>query len=256
MFEKTWRISRSGLVLPKKIRPVAIDLFAGAGGMTIGVLEAGMEVIAAVEWDVYAAITYMYNLGSYPIDIHFASQEDKVRLEKALSTQIYDGELARVRTSGSSGFLQSQNLPPVRHFFFGDIRKFSGQQILQACGFKRGEIDLVMGGPPCQGFSKAGKRNVMDPRNSLVFDFARMVLEIYPKTIVMENVPEIAQMITPEGLPVLDALAHILEDGNFGNFNMLKKTLLRDEKLGVAMKAQKIQQPEDPKEQMSLEFEE
>ncbi|HAG84969.1 MAG TPA: DNA (cytosine-5-)-methyltransferase, partial [Cyanobacteria bacterium UBA12227] len=50
------------------------------------------------------------------------------------------------------------------------------------------EIDVVFGGPPCQGFSLIGKRVLDDPRNSLVFHFARLVLELQPKFFVMENV--------------------------------------------------------------------
>jgi DNA (cytosine-5)-methyltransferase 1 len=51
------------------------------------------------------------------------------------------------------------------------------------------DIDLVVGGPPCQGFSLIGKRIVDDPRNELVFHFFRIVKEIRPRYFVMENVP-------------------------------------------------------------------
>lgn len=49
----------------------------------------------------------------------------------------------------------------------------------------------------------AGQRNVMDPRNSLVFEFRRLVLEVSPKTFVMENVPGLLSMVTAEGVPVI-----------------------------------------------------
>ncbi len=52
-----------------------------------------------------------------------------------------------------------------------------------------GQIDLVFGGPPCQGFSIMGKRLVNDDRNSLVLEFCRLVIELNPRYFVMENVP-------------------------------------------------------------------
>ena len=50
------------------------------------------------------------------------------------------------------------------------------------------KIDAVFGGPPCQGFSRAGKRNENDPRNQLFKEYIRVVGEICPKYVVMENV--------------------------------------------------------------------
>ena len=52
----------------------------------------------------------------------------------------------------------------------------------------KGNIDVVVGGPPCQGFSTIGKRLVKDPRNELVFEFVRFVEQIQPKIFLMENV--------------------------------------------------------------------
>jgi DNA (cytosine-5)-methyltransferase 1 len=65
----------------------------------------------------------------------------------------------------------------------------------------------------------------MDPRNSLVFEFARMILEINPKTMVFENVPGIMDMVTPDGVPVVDAFGRILEDGSFMTMDALKRTI-------------------------------
>ena len=237
---ESWRLAHSGLIIPRKTRPVAIDLFAGAGGMSIGLLQAGWEVIAALEWDADAAITYMYNLGSYPINIHFGTSQDEKRLNMALEQimKAENGEITNAVVSGGSLFSRNNGYPPVRNLFFGDIRKFTGKQILEAIGMERGEVDAVVGGPPCQGFSRAGKQNIMDPRNSLVFEFAKMVLEIYPKTMVMENVPNIVNMVTPEGLPVVDALCRILEDGNFNGVDTLKRSLSISAGIGAAMRNQ------------------
>lgn len=122
---------------------------------------------------------------------------------------------------------------PVEHLFLGDVRSLTGEQVLRAIGRDRGDVDAIVGGPPCQGFSKAGKRNVMDDRNSLVFDFARLVLEVWPKTFVMENVEGIASMVTADGIPVLDALARVFADGGFGAYDAMRRAL--HHQAGVAL---------------------
>lgn len=65
-----------------------------------------------------------------------------------------------------------------------DIRDVSNQELQP---FK-GKVDVIIGGPPCQGFSTIGKRLVKDPRNELVFEFIRFVNVIQPKMFLMENV--------------------------------------------------------------------
>ena len=70
-----------------------------------------------------------------------------------------------------------------------DIAFLSGKEILDFCGLEAGELDVLDGSPPCQGFSTAGKRDVSDPRNDLVLHFLRLVNEIRPKAFIMENVP-------------------------------------------------------------------
>lgn len=266
----------NGLYLPEAIyktryhRPIAVDFFAGCGGMSLGFIKAGWEVVAAVEWDEWAAMTYMVNLGSYPINIYYTGPKDKERLNKACEKQIKREKKAWeenkdspafVKIYGSmlsgSGWISSHpEHPPVRNFWLGDIRKIKGQDILDALGLQPGDIDCVMGGPPCQGFSAAGKRQVMDPRNSLVFEFGRMILEIQPKTFMMENVPEIINMVTPEGIPVVDALCLMLSKDGYGTYEALKKTLLASSGCGAGIKDKSQRQQKKPKkdetEQLSL----
>jgi DNA (cytosine-5)-methyltransferase 1 len=64
---------------------------------------------------------------------------------------------------------------------------------------KYGKADIVIGGPPCQGFSMAGKRDNKDPRNSLFMEYLRFVKAFEPKYFVMENVPGILTMKTTSG---------------------------------------------------------
>jgi len=262
---ETFYRHQSGLILPYKEerRPTCIDFFCGCGGMSLGIIQAGFEVIAGVEWEASAAITYMANLGSYPIDIYYAEPKDEDRLNKAAEKLVKkdkkSGIMRMTRTSGTGWIRNSKGFPPVRNFWFGDIRKIHGEDILAALGMNQGDVDLVCGGPPCQGFSMSGKRNTMDPRNSLVFEFARLICEIMPKTFVVENVPGILSMVTPEGFPVVDAFCRMLEDGGFGGFDALKKTLLNTAGAGAALKtgtkkkaAKKAEKKSAPEESQQL----
>lgn len=75
-----------------------------------------------------------------------------------------------------------------------DISLLSSQELLAAIenkGFST-DIDVLAGGPPCQGYSHMGRRCLDDPRNQLVFEYARIVFEVRPKYFIFENVPGIA----------------------------------------------------------------
>jgi DNA (cytosine-5)-methyltransferase 1 len=69
-----------------------------------------------------------------------------------------------------------------------DITQIKGIDILDFCKIQKGELDVLDGSPPCQGFSTAGKRKVYDERNDLVLEYIRLVDELQPKVFVMENV--------------------------------------------------------------------
>lgn len=75
-----------------------------------------------------------------------------------------------------------------------DIQKVSGKQILDMCGMSAREVDVIIGGPPCQGFSVSGKRIIDDERNKLYKSFVELVAEIKPKVFVMENVPGLIRL--------------------------------------------------------------
>src|SRR5574337_190177 len=127
-----------------KKKPVAIDLFAGCGGLSRGLRDGGFRVVAAVELDPLAIKTYKKN---HKGTIVF----QKNILELPVST----------------------------------VRKRLKLHI--------GELDLLAGCPPCQGFSRLrtlnGTRVVRDDRNDLIFEFERFARELKPKAIMIENVP-------------------------------------------------------------------
>jgi DNA (cytosine-5)-methyltransferase 1 len=143
-------------------RPIAIDLFCGAGGLSLGFEQAGFEVVAAIDSNPVNTSTYSRNF-----------QYTKV--------------------------------------ICADIAHLSGNEIRSACGISARRVDVVFGGPPCQGFSMIGKRNVSDPRNTLISEFCRLVAELKPRYFVMENV---AGLMHGASRAVLDrALETLLETG-------------------------------------------
>jgi DNA (cytosine-5)-methyltransferase 1 len=83
------------------------------------------------------------------------------------------------------------NFPECRHYS-GDIEEFNPREWLKECGAP--EVHLVIGGPPCQGFSVAGRRDPNDARNRLFRQFVRVVSELKPWYFVIENVPGILTM--------------------------------------------------------------
>lgn len=126
-------------------RPTAVDLFSGAGGLTLGFQAAGFNVVLASDISKSCARTHTRNLPEVP-------------------------------------------------FMLADIGAISGSDILRKCGLRRGELDVLIGGPPCQGFSILGQRVLNDPRNGLFGDFIRLAGELLPRVAVIENVPGLATM--------------------------------------------------------------
>ena len=121
---------------------IAVDLFCGVGGTTLGLKKAGFKVIGAVDNMPEAVRGYKMN-----------HRKVKVWQES--------------------------------------IQKISPEDMMKALNIKKGEIDLVAGCPPCQGFStlKNGKQASNDTkRNDLVFEYGRFVEALLPKTIMLENV--------------------------------------------------------------------
>ena len=78
-----------------------------------------------------------------------------------------------------------------------DIRDLAVSAVSANLGLNKGELDLLAGCPPCQGFSTMrtlnGIREIVDPRNDLIFEFLRFIKELKPKAVMMENVPGLAR---------------------------------------------------------------
>lgn len=118
----------------------AIDLFCGAGGLSIGLKKSGFKICLGVDIDEAALKTYKCNLKRTKI------------LKK-------------------------------------DIKEVTGEEISAITGIKKNDNFLLAGCPPCQGFSNLGKRNADDEKNALVYEYLRIIKEMKPTFILMENVP-------------------------------------------------------------------
>ncbi|MFC0271847.1 DNA cytosine methyltransferase [Metabacillus herbersteinensis] len=75
-----------------------------------------------------------------------------------------------------------------------DLSEVSPEDLLSRVGLKKEDISVIIGGPPCQGFSLSGKREINDPRNKLYQAFVNTVDYIKPKIFVMENVPGLVRL--------------------------------------------------------------
>lgn len=130
--------------------PTFVDVFAGCGGLTLGLMRAGWHGIFAVEKDAFAFATLQAN---------FLQTTSRYQFEwpEWLPKEACD---LRVLLNAHSD----------------DLRKL------------RGSIDLLAGGPPCQGFSSAGRRKPHDPRNQLFRDYVALVELMKPRLILLENV--------------------------------------------------------------------
>jgi len=87
--------------------------------------------------------------------------------------------------------------------FEGDISNIDPAKVLAACGVKPGELDLLVGGPPCQSFSTAGRRQAtQDPRGTLLWQFLRFVEHMQPRFFLMENVRGLHHCTSGNAVPI------------------------------------------------------
>ena len=102
----------------------------------------------------------------------------------------------------------------------GDITEISSKEILRKSNYKKGEIDVVIGGPPCQSFSTAGMRKGLDDKRGMaLLEFIRVIRDVQPKIFVFENVPGL-KSISKKRVSFYDRMA------------LDKKTLTSDQKYG------------------------
>lgn len=140
-----------------------VDLFAGCGGLSLGLEKAGFELELAVEKSDMAAETYYHNF-IQKIDSEGWKKFCSLPIEKQAEKKLVVDELSNVLKNG---------------------------KIINS--LKEKNIDLIAGGPPCQGFSMAGRRDPKDNRNMLPWQFLELVEKVEPKAVILENVAGMRQ---------------------------------------------------------------
>ena len=192
----------------------AIDLFCGAGGCSEGLIQAGFHILFSSDISPMVEVTY-------------------TNRHKQL------------------GLIQGENT----FFQRADIRELTGADIFKAIsslkifeGKKLPEIDLIIGGPSCQGFSRAGRRDKSDPRNMLFGEYVRVISQIRPKYIVLENVEGFMDMqfigytglggkVYPDGSVTPDILASELREIGY---NTLEPRILNAADYGVPQRRNRV----------------
>ena len=134
--------------------PYAIDLFCGAGGCSEGLIQAGFHILFSSDISEMVEVTY-------------TNRHEQLGLIQGKNTWFQRADIRNL--TGEE----------IRHHI-SNLEIFKGKDIP--------EIDLMIGGPSCQGFSRAGRRDKADPRNMLFGEYVRVINEIRPKYIVLENV--------------------------------------------------------------------
>ncbi len=132
-----------------KHAPTFVDLCAGCGGLSLGLMNAGWKGLFAVEKNGDAFKTLKFNLlGTRPTKFSWPSWLPQTELALEDLTEKYAAKLTALR----------------------------------------GQVDLLAGGPPCQGFSTFGRRRAHDPRNQVFRQYLKVVELLQPKMVLMENV--------------------------------------------------------------------
>jgi DNA (cytosine-5)-methyltransferase 1 len=106
-----------------------------------------------------------------------------------------------------------------------DLRMFSPQELEEKHGIRRGQVDVIVGGPPCQSFSMAGRRDKSDPRNTLFMEYVKFLDYYQPRAFLMENVMGILSKKTEAGEKVIDL---ILGELGRGYHCMVNKLMASD----------------------------
>jgi DNA (cytosine-5)-methyltransferase 1 len=154
--------------------PFFINAFAGCGGLSLGLLRAGWHGLFAIEKDSFAFETYQANLlvGRY------------------------------------SGLFSWPSWLAMQPTCINVLLKNHHRELSDL----RGKVPLLAGGPPCQGFSSAGRRDALDPRNGLMRTYLQLVAIIEPSVVLLENVRGITiDFNQPEGAETLVNYADFLK---------------------------------------------
>ncbi len=161
--------------------PYAIDLFCGAGGCSEGLIQSGFHILFSSDISDMVEMTYKY-------------RHAQLGLIQGQNTWFERADIKNLH----GNFIKKK---------ISELEIFRDQQVP--------DIDLMIGGPSCQGFSRAGRRDKEDPRNLLFGEYVRIINEVKPKYIVLENVEGFMDMqfLGYKGLDIFDKEGNLVEKG-------------------------------------------
>ncbi len=193
-----------------------IELFAGCGGLSLGLESEGFELLVANELSPMASETFAFNLLGLNLEDDGINNGDKVYWISSQHPR--ENTAARLRENpyqasglekGKYSDLKNLKDPKSqlrRSMLVGSILDLNrilekDKKMLRALrnGLGAGAVDLVSGGPPCQSFSMAGMRQHSNERNSLPWAFAEFVRNVKPKIALLENVTGILHAFNVDG---------------------------------------------------------
>lgn len=171
--------------MSKTKKMTAIELFAGAGGLALGIERAGFDSIGLIEFDKYAADTLVYNR-------------------------------------------------PKWRVINEDIAKISVLDLEEYFNIKKGDLDLLSGGAPCQSFSYAGNRlGLEDARGTLFYHYAKFLEKLQPKMFLFENVKG---MLNHDQGRTYNTITHIFSNAGY----TIQSKVLNAWDYGVAQKRERL----------------
>lgn len=182
-----------------------IELFAGCGGLSIGLESEGFELLFANELSPMAAETFSYNLlkdnlqSGKPSNTYWVNSKYET---KDLPQRLRENTLEAPENLGGFCDLENLDVIPNHSMLVGNIIDLN-QLLMEKPHLLdniSGGVDLVSGGPPCQSFSLAGLREKDNHKNQLPWEFAHFVDIVKPKIALLENVTGILRAFNENGV--------------------------------------------------------
>ena len=218
------------MAIKKESKLTFIDLFAGCGGLSEGFLQSGKyEALAHVEWEMPMITTLRNRL----VEKWNHSEEDALKRVIHFDIQKTDELIKGKWGNETLNSYSSTNHEVIKQ---KGLRGLIGKQ----------KVNLIIGGPPCQAYSIAGRaqdKNSMkdDYRNYLFESFVKVVNEFKPEVFVFENVPGLLSA-TPGGKPVTERIYEAFNEVGYEirKPELLKKSVYTASELGVPQKRNRV----------------
>ena len=190
----------------------SIDLFAGCGGLSLGLKKAGFNLMMANELSPMASESFAYNFFNEnlkKLGCRLQAPQKTVWLSsnfQDLSSRLRENPFTYPELGKGYSDIVESNIDLNGKLVVSDIVQLN--QLIQHNnfyneafngGFYGKEVDLISGGPPCQSFSMAGLRKQNCDKNILPFEFCKFVASVRPKLVLLENVTGILRAFSQDG---------------------------------------------------------